>query len=276
MTVSHGGGLKLEVESPEFRLLADWIASGAPGPKIDDVRLQRLEVFPAAALLKPKDQVQLVVRAWYSDGHAEDVTRWAKFGSTEDLVAAVNEDGLVKVGGHGAAAITVSFSNLVALAHITAPWANKVDPKVFAAAPRNNYIDGLILKKLQELHIPPSPPCSDDEFIRRAFLDCAGILPTPAEVQAFRASKAADKRAQLIEQLLARPEFVDYWTYKWSDVLLISSRKLPQPAMWAFYQHVRQSVADNKPWITSPATSSPRRAATSKTERPTILCCTRT
>src|SRR5262249_48636563 len=59
---------------------------------------------------------------------------------------------------------------------------------------------------------------------------------------------AKDKRAQLIDALLQRPEFVDYWAYKWSDLLLVSTRKLPQPAMWAFYQFIRESVADNKPW----------------------------
>src|SRR6185369_12341191 len=53
---------------------------------------------------------------------------------------------------------------------------------------------------------------------------------------------------KLIDAMLQRPEFVDYWAYRWSDLLLISSRKLSQPAMRSFYQFVRQSVADNKPW----------------------------
>jgi hypothetical protein len=248
LAVPHGGGLKLEVNFPEFRLLAEWIAAGAPGPKKDDVRVARLEVFPAAAVLRPKDELQVIVRAWYTDGHAEDVTRWARFASTEDQVAAVDDDGRVRVTGYGEASVTVVYANLVALARVASPLPNTVDPQVFAQAPRKNYIDDLVLKKLQSLNVPPSPPCSDSEFIRRACLDAAGTLPTPAEVQAFLKDPAPDKRARLIDALLARPEFVDYWTYKWSDLLLISSRKLSQPAMWAFYQHVRQSVADNKPW----------------------------
>src|SRR5262249_41173397 len=117
MAVSHGGGLKLEVGSSGDQLLAGWIASGAPGPRGDDVRIQRLEVFPRAVTLKPKDTVQVVVRAWYSDGHAEDVTRWAKFSSTEDLVAAVDEGGKVRVAGYGEAAVTVWYANLVASSH---------------------------------------------------------------------------------------------------------------------------------------------------------------
>src|SRR5262249_37335610 len=124
----------------------------------------------------------------------------------------------------------------------------QVDPKVFAAAARHNFIDDLVLKKLEALRIPPSPLCTDTEFIRRAYLDTAGILPTPEEVRKFVADRASDKRAKLIDALLQRPEFIDYWTYKWSDLLLVSTRKLPQQAVWAFHQFIRQSVADNKPW----------------------------
>ncbi len=246
--VKHGGGRKLEPESPDFNLLADWIASGAPRPKADDAAITRLEVFPPTAVLQPKDKMQVVVRASYSDGVSRDVTRWAKFSSSEDLVAGVNENGLATVGGHGEAAISVLFSNLVATTRITSPFPNKLAAEVFSKAPKHSFIDELVLKKLQVLRLPPAPNCDDSEFIRRAFLDAIGTLPATQEVEKFLADTRADKRARLIDALLERPEFVDYWAHKWSDVLLVSTRKLPQPAVWAFYQHIRQSVADNKPW----------------------------
>ena len=113
---------------------------------------------------------------------------------------------------------------------------------------RKNFIDDLVLKKLEALRIPPSGDCTDAEFIRRVYLDAAGILPTPEEVKKFLADPRPDRRAKLVDALLERPEFVDYWSYKWSDMLLVSSRRLAQPAVWAFYQFIRQSVADNKPW----------------------------
>jgi hypothetical protein len=248
LAVSHGGGQKLEVGGPDYRILSEWIASDAPAPRADDPTIQRLELFPPEAVLRPKDTLSVVVRAWYSDGHAEDVTRWAKFSSSEDLVATVDTDGKVRVAGYGEAAVTVWYSNLVASCRIVSPLPKRVDPQVFAGAARHNFIDDLVLKKLAVLHIPPSPGCSDPVFIRRAFLDAAGILPTPAEVKKFVADKTANKRARLIDALLQRPEFVDYWAYKWSDVLLVSTRKLQRPGVWAFYQYIRQSVADNKPW----------------------------
>jgi hypothetical protein len=244
----HGGGTRIAKNSADYQLLLDWIKDGAPAPKDDDVRIQKLEVFPPAAVLKPDDQMPVIVRAWYSDGHAEEVTRWAKFSSSEDLVATVDNAGKVRVNGRGEAAITVLFGNLVAVSRITSPLPNAVDAKVFTSATRNNFIDDKVLVKLESLNIPPSPPCTDAEFIRRTYLDAAGILPTSEEVCKFLADALPDKRAKLIDSLLARPEFVDYWAYKWSDLLLVSTRKLPTQAMLAMHQYVRQSVADNRPW----------------------------
>ena len=93
LAMPHGGGQKLDVPGLDYDMLADWIASGAPAPRPDDERIQRLEVFPTESVLKPKDTLNVLVRAWYSDGHAEDVTRWARFASSEDLVALVDANG---------------------------------------------------------------------------------------------------------------------------------------------------------------------------------------
>src|SRR5262249_17909708 len=121
-------------------------------------------------------------------------------------------------------------------------------PRIFAGVDRQNYIDDLILKKLRALRIPPSLVCSDEDFIRRAYLDATGSLPPPEEVKRFLNDKTSGKRARLIDKIMERPEFVDFWSYKWSDLMLLSTRKLAQRAMWAFYQYIRNSVATNKPW----------------------------
>ncbi len=244
----HGGGKRFEDDSSDYQLLLSWIQAGANGPADSDPRLVRLEAFPPAATLKPKDSMRVVVRAWYSNGHAQDVTRWAKFSSSDDLVATVNEGGVATVAGRGEAAINVIFGTRVATMTITSPFPNRLEADAFSRSPRQNFIDELVLKKLESLRLPPSPQCNDREFIRRAFLDAAGVLPTPDEVRQFIADRSPDKRTKLIGMLLERPEYVDYWSYKWSDMLLVSSRRLPQPAMWAFYRFVRASVAENKPW----------------------------
>jgi Protein of unknown function (DUF1553)/Protein of unknown function (DUF1549)/Bacterial Ig-like domain (group 2) len=247
-TLSHGGGRRFESDSEEYRRLRDWIAAGAPAPKPDAPTLQRLELFPPTAIAKPHDKLRVIVRGWYSDGHAEDVTAWAKFSSSEEQVAQVDEDGRVTVMGTGEASVSVWYANHVATAAVTVPRETAVDPKLYADSPRANFVDEHVLRKLEALHIPPAGPCTDHEFIRRAFLDCTGSLPRPEDVAAFIADARPDRRARLIDALMDRPEFVDYWSYKWSDVLLVSSHKMQPPAMWAYYRWVRRAVAENRPW----------------------------
>ncbi len=244
----HGGGTKLKADSREYSIVKQWIEAGAEGVTSKDASLSKIEVYPKHLTLKPKDTGRLVVMAHYSDGKIVDVTRWAKFSGSEDQVAQVEEDGSYKVIGNGEAALSAIFDNRVSTMVVTAPFANVIDPKTFTASPKNNFIDELVLKKLQQLNLPLSAQCNDREFIRRAYLDTCGILPTIKEIDTFVVDTRADKRALLIADLLKRPEYVDYWTYKWSDLFLVSSRKLPQPAVWAFYRSVRQSVSDNQPW----------------------------
>jgi Protein of unknown function (DUF1553)/Protein of unknown function (DUF1549)/Bacterial Ig-like domain (group 2) len=244
----HGGGSRIEADSDHHKLLLEWVRAGAAGPTTAEATLTGIEVFPPAALLKPKDTLRVVVRATYSDGRTADVTRLARFSSTEETVAEVDEDGRVTVSSPGETAIAVLFGTKVATATVTVPYPNAIDPAVFDQSPKHNHIDANVLKKLRLLNLPPSPPCTDAEFVRRAFLDTCGILPKPAEVTAFVNDKSADKRAKLIDTLLARPEFVDYWTHKWSNLLLVSTRKLSQQSMLGFYRTIRSGVADNQPW----------------------------
>src|SRR5262249_32431414 len=138
-------------------------------------------------------------------------------------------------------AITAWYLSRIAIATVTVPYTNTVPPEVFAQAKRRNFIDDLVLEKLQALNLPPSPRCSDAEFIRRAFIDTIGVLPAVPETRAFLASAAPDKRDRLIESLLQRPEFVDYWTYKWSDLLLVSSEKLRATALASYYNWIRNN-----------------------------------
>jgi len=251
----HKGGVRFSTESLEYRILADWIASGMPEPVAEDARIVRIELLPGATRLEPGMKQQLLVQAHFTDGHVEEVTRWVRYTSTNESVAKVDDRGLVSVIGYGEGAITAWYLSKVVTATITAPYKQEVPSELFAAAPKRNFIDQLVLDKLQALNIPPSPPATDEEFIRRAYLDTIGVLPKADETTKFLADKGADKRDRLIDDLLRRPEWVDYWTYKWSDLLLVNSVKLGVRAadtssapMWAFYTWIRNHVEANTPW----------------------------
>ena len=252
MAIGHGGGERIKKGSVDYRLIADWIRAGARGPAESDPTVQKLEVSPRQATLKPGDSQQVRVKAVYSDGRSEDVTRWVKFSSNESSVASVDDNGKVKVNGNGETAITIWVSSKVSFATITAPYSTADGGRRTENGIRNaetaSYVDRLIYRKLDSLGLPASAVASDSEFVRRAYLDACGILPTPAEVKAFLADSDPDKRARLVDSLLKRSEFVDYWAYKWSDLFLVSSKKLNGRALTSFYNWIRDSVERNKPW----------------------------
>lgn len=246
--IPHKGGLRFTEDSLEYRVIAEWIAQGQPGPSADDPRIERLEILPPATRLAAGDVQQMIVRARFSDGHVEDVTRWAKYSSTNHAVCQVDDNGVVKVSGSGEGAVVAWYLAQNVTATVTVPYAQAVPAELFAGAGRRNFIDELVLAKLQALNMPPSPPCSDGEFLRRAHLDTIGVLPTAEETRAFLADADPLKRDKLVERLFARPEFVDYWSYQWSDLLLLTGSRLRPQALKAFYQWIRERVAADTPW----------------------------
>jgi hypothetical protein len=245
----HKGGKLIDVKSRDYRVVAEWIATGAAGPKPEERRVRHIEVLPELSLLKKGDQQQLLVRAHYSDGRVEDVTAWSKFTSSNEVVASVDpKTGLVNIVGHGEGAVTAWFDSQIVLARLTSPFTHDLAAAEYASAARRNVIDDKVLAQLQRLKLKPSPKSTDSEFLRRAYLDTIGVLPTPEESRTFLSSTQPDKRDKLIDALLARPEFVDYWTFRWADMLMISGRLLRPEAVKAYYLWLRARVADNTPW----------------------------
>ena len=246
--VPHKGGRRLDIESDDYRLLAAWIAAGCPGPEDGERRLESIQIEPAEALLAPGETVAFEVTAHYDDGSTRDVTRWARFTATDATVASVDADGVATALGHGSGAITAWFSSQVAVGRVTAPFVNEIPEETFASAPRANLIDELVLEQLKRLRLAPTPACDDATFLRRAYLDTIGRLPRPEEVRDYLADTAPKKRERLVDLLLARPEFIDYWSYKWADIFLVTGSALRPAAVKAYGSWIRDRVAENTPW----------------------------
>src|SRR5262249_13256100 len=113
--------------------------------------------------------------------------------------------------------------------------------------PENNFIDRLVFQKLRKLNILPSELADDAEFLRRVYLDLIGTLPTTVEARRFLADNRPDRRARLVEELLRRPEFADYWALQWADLLRVDRDVLGHKRAYAYYRWIRASVANGKP-----------------------------
>ena len=246
--VPHKGGIRFTEDSDAYRILQKWIAEGAQVPEDEDAAVERVSLEPESSTIGKGESKSLKVFAHFSNGSKRDVTQWAKFTSTNAVVAEVDQQGKVTGVGYGEGAVTAWYSSKIGIARITSPFPNRVDKKLFETTPKANFIDDLVIEQLQRLNLPPSPLASDEVFLRRAFLDTIGRLPTTDERQKFLSDDSQYKRTKLINELLDRPEFVDYWTYQWSDLLLVNGTRLRPKAVESFYKWIRKHVDANTPW----------------------------
>ena len=221
--VPHGGGKRLDVESHDFKLVQRWIGAGMPYGSPDDPVVVKITVNPAQRILARGSEQQITVTAHYSNGSTEDVTRHAQYESNETEVAIVDTAGLVRsLEMSGEAAVMARYQGQVSVFRATVPLG--VNIAVYPDFPANNFIDQHTLVKWKQLGIAPSELCGDNEFIRRAMLDICGTLPTASEVNAFLADAVPDKRARLVDALLERKEYSDYFALKWADILRVKRR----------------------------------------------------
>jgi hypothetical protein len=303
--VGHEGGLRFKPDSTEYQVLREWIASGMPPDPPDAPTLRRLDVSPSEKILfEPAGEVQLRAVAVFSDGSRRDVTRMAVYDAANGLVT-INHDGLVQRQGSGETTVLVRY--LQTQVPVRLAFMPARPGFVWDHPSANNFIDDHVFAKLQTLRIQPSALCSDAEFIRRAYLDLLGILPTPEEAKAFVTADSATcfenkvsgdtrtqpshldplvsdataarrgairhassrekmttpasrqrpaaneldtrfaRRARLVERLLDRPEFAEFWALKWADLLRAEERLLDRKGIEAFHRWIRAGIAANKP-----------------------------
>ncbi len=245
----HGGGKRLDPDSHEYKLIFRWIAAGMPTGKPGDPKVERISVYPGERVLPRGSAQQIVVTAHYTDGSTEDVTRWAQYQSNETEVAAVETGGRVETRRQaGQAAIMARYQGQVAVFRATVPTGRtSAGPLDFPVA---NVIGRAAVKQWNALGIRPSALSSDAEFIRRVSLDVTGTLPTPEEVKVFIALTAEDKRARLVDRLLARPEYASFFAIKWADILRNKreGRSEIQFATFKFHDWIRESLDRNVPY----------------------------
>jgi hypothetical protein len=245
MDVAHGGGRRVRKGDAVYKALHGWIGEGLQLDKPDVPDLVKMEVGPSSRVLRDgAHEQQLWVNGYFTDGTVRDITALTVFSSSNESVATVSNSGLVEKIGRGETAILGRYLTTMSTSLITfleeVPGFKWSDPKA------NNFVDTLVFKKLNQLQILPSDLCSDEEFLRRSYLDLTGRLPEIDETRDFLADKAADKRGKLVDQLLDTEDFASFWTLKWSDILRSNSKKVTVIGTHKFQRWIFDAIRNDK------------------------------
>ncbi len=240
----HGGGKRIAVGSLTYDAIKTWIEQGGPPPAATDSRVVRIEVLPRERIMQHGDQQQMVIRAFYSNDTVEDITSKARLDTLNEGVATVSADGLITAVNKGETAIMVRYLGQADVTRVTIPFAEIAN---YPEPPKFNFVDELVIAKWKKIGLLPSELCSDVEFLRRAYLDAIGTMPKPAEIKAFLADTDPDKRRKLVASLLDRPEYVDWWTLKWADILRNNGNQTGDKGMWSFHNWIRAAFRENRP-----------------------------
>jgi hypothetical protein len=247
--VPHGGGLRLAPGSPAYETVLRWISTGMPRTPPDAPRLERLSIEPTEHRLARGKSFSLRVAAHFTDGSAEDVTDLAAFASSESALVTVDADGHVKAGSiPGEATILARFGGLFANCDVSIPLPGTIPAARYDSLPRSNFIDDLVWSKLHKLGLLPSTPASDATYLRRAYVDVIGRLPTSQEVREFLSDGSPEKRPRLVDHLLERPEYADHWANKWVDLLRPNPYRVGIKAVLNLDGWIRDAFRRNLPY----------------------------
>jgi Protein of unknown function (DUF1549)/Protein of unknown function (DUF1553) len=241
----HEGGRRFAVDSDEYRLLHRWIAAGAPADSPTSPVLQRLLVRnPERFLVQPEVETAIKVQAEFSDGTTRDVTRLACFESTNAGID-VSENGVVRSTVPGETAILVRYLNQQTTVRLA--FVAERSGFVWTKPQGANLVDDYVFARLKKLRMNPSDVCNDAIFVRRVYLDLLGLPPNAAQARNFLHDNRPERRAKLIDELLERPEFAEWWALKWSDLLRNEEKQLDKKGVKVFHEWIRESIAGNKP-----------------------------
>ena len=243
--VSHQGGTRFKTGFTGILDFTSLAGSRSTRPSGQFSSSHQFNCDPLDSVVRaPRDSVQLQVLAEFTDGTLADVTALTVF-EPSNLVAEVTPSGLVKRLKDGESTIGIRF--LEKQLAVRVAFMPRTSRRRIKFPSSQSYIDDLVFAKLKKLGIQPSEVASDSKFIRRAYLDALGILPTGEEAQAFVQDQNPHKRAVIVEALLNRPEFNDRWALIWSDLLRNEEKVLDTKGVEVYHQWIRESFEQRKP-----------------------------
>ncbi len=247
MELDHVGGKRLHRDDAPYRTLLAWIAEGA-NTDLPATECQRIVVYPGPdrTLKAPSLTQQLSVLAYFSDGRVRDVTSIATYDTSGAETATVDAAGRVTGRQRGQAAISVRYLSQVQSVNFTV--IEDVPNFTWSAPPEASFVDTLVNAKLKQLKFLPAETCDDATFVRRLHLDLTGLIPAGDEARRFIEDKDPQKRAKLIDQLLASEAFARFWALKRADLMRVSSTRLREGRAEKFSDWLVGAERDDMPY----------------------------
>ncbi|MCY2933556.1 MAG: DUF1549 and DUF1553 domain-containing protein [Planctomycetota bacterium] len=241
----HEGGIKFRNGDSSFRVISQWIVQGATDDPNQAKQLEQLKVTPGQVWVEPGNDktVRIQVLARWSDGTSTDVTHLSVFdinetsGATISALGEFQADrpgewvvGVRYLGGHGVSRLVFLEDNPDFV------WKEMTERTAF---------DKAVFNKLKRLRRLPSAEATANVLMRRVYLDLLGVLPTPGEIQAYESDPAPEKYEKLVERLLDRPEFADFWALKWADLLRNEPKVMGSKGNWQFQRWLRDQFSQD-------------------------------
>ena len=245
MQIPHEGGRRFLPDSPAYRILHDWIRAGMPDDQATAPALTELRVSPSRkTLYAPDTSVQLRVEALFSNGQSQDVTALSVLESSAIKVT-ISDSAVVHFDQPGSTTVTVRYLDRKVPVRLECVPERRDFVEAFPQPA--SFVDEAIFEQLSRLRINVAPRCDDATFIRRAFLDLTGLLPTISRARRFVASADPLKRSRLIDELLASPAFNDFQALRWSDLLRIEPKTLDAKGVAVFHAWIRDAFEQRMP-----------------------------
>jgi hypothetical protein len=244
----HGGGKLIAKDSLEYTTILQWIRDGSPLGASAGPKLLSVQALPGGfrVLESASQQQQIAVMGTYSDGSRVDLTSMVRYTSSDEAIATVSASGRVTPKRNGEITVLVRTLGQVDAMRIAVALRPEA-PASAAAPPVRSFIDEAIFSKLRQVKMAPSALSTDAQFVRRVYLDLIGTLPTPEEALAFLNDRDPKKRDRLIDELLDRPEYAQFWALKWGDLFMIRDIYNMNNSPYA-HEYFRQNFAQDRPY----------------------------
>jgi WD40 repeat protein/mono/diheme cytochrome c family protein len=246
--VPHEGGRRTESDTHYYGILREWIAGGAT-LNAASAKVVSISLHPENPVTQlPGARQQFRIIANFADNSSRDVTAESFIESGNGDVATADQSGLITTLRRGEAPVLARYEGNYAATTLTV-MGNR-DGFQWQEPESWGRVDELVAAKWKRMRIEPSGIASDAEFLRRAHLDLTGLPPSANAVRAFLSDTrdTRTKRAAAIDSLIGTPDFVEYWTNKWADLLQVNAKFLGGKGAESFRNWIRQEIADNTPY----------------------------